>query len=205
MLYLTLFWTFFKVGLFTIGGGYAMIPIISAEVLSHGWLTPDTLLDFIAISESTPGAFAVNIATFVGVETGGIFGALCATTGLVAPSLIIIFVLAKFFTAAKEKTVIKDMFAALRPAVVGLLFAVSATMFLQVVFNNDNILALHKNSQFDYKSLIIFCVMFALSNIPFKSFKKAALPATDAARTIKMHPIVIILSSAVLGILLYSF
>ena len=135
MIYLTLFWTFFKIGLFTIGGGYAMIPLINAEVISHNWLTEAQLIDFIAISESTPGAFAINIATFVGTSTAGFFGAVCTTLGVIAPSLIIIYLIAKFFAKLTEKTVVKDAFYALRPAVVGLIGYAFITLTLQVVFN----------------------------------------------------------------------
>ncbi|MFR5864198.1 MAG: chromate transporter [Acutalibacteraceae bacterium] len=81
MIYLELFRTFLKIGAFTFGGGYAMLPLIQAEVLSHGWMDASALVDFIAVSESTPGPFAINIATYVGTETGGIGGALCATLG----------------------------------------------------------------------------------------------------------------------------
>ena len=76
MIYLTLFWTFFEIGAFTFGGGYAMLPLIQAQVEAHGWLTSRELIDFIAVSESTPGPFAVNVSTYVGAETGGVFGAL---------------------------------------------------------------------------------------------------------------------------------
>ena len=90
MIYLELLLTFLKIGAFTFGGGYAMLPLIQAEVKSHGWLDTAELVDFIAVSESTPGPFAVNISTFVGMRTAGIPGALCATFGVVLPSFLII-------------------------------------------------------------------------------------------------------------------
>ena len=83
MILLQLFWTFFKVGAFTFGGGYAMIPMIESEMLAHQWISMEQMVDFIAISESTPGPFAVNIATFVGMETSGFLGAAVATLGVV--------------------------------------------------------------------------------------------------------------------------
>ena len=92
MIYLKLLWTFFKIGLFTIGGGYAMIPMIKSEVVAVGWLTESELLDFMAISESTPGPFAVNVATFVGFNEAGVLGALCSTLGVILPSFIIILI-----------------------------------------------------------------------------------------------------------------
>ena len=92
MIYLELLWTFFKIGLFTIGGGHAMIPLIMSEVSAHGWIDQQVLIDFIGIAESTPGPFAINIATYTGVERAGVLGAVCATLGVVLPSLIIIII-----------------------------------------------------------------------------------------------------------------
>ena len=90
MIYLELFLTFLKIGAFTFGGGYAMLPLIQAEVVSHGWMEQQAIIDFIAVSESTPGPFAVNMATYIGSEIGGIFGSVCATIGVVLPSFVII-------------------------------------------------------------------------------------------------------------------
>ena len=102
MILLHLFLTFFKIGLFTIGGGYAMIPLIQEEVLQNHWLSSTDLIDFIAVSESTPGPFAVNIATYIGAETAGILGAVCATAGVVLPSFLIILLVAKWFLSMQE-------------------------------------------------------------------------------------------------------
>ena len=94
MIFLELFITFFKIGAFTFGGGYAMLPLIQEEVLSKGWISAESLVNFIAISESTPGPFAVNMATFVGSAQGGFLGAFLATLGVVLPSFIIILIIA---------------------------------------------------------------------------------------------------------------
>ena len=94
---LLLFWTFFKIGLFTIGGGYAMIPMIESEVISRGWLTETELFNFLAISESTPGPFAINMATFVGVNEAGIIGGIFTTLGVITPSIIIIILIFKVY------------------------------------------------------------------------------------------------------------
>ena len=118
MIYLHLFVTFFQIGLFTIGGGYAMIPMIQDEVVKNGWLTMGELVDFIAVGESTPGPFAVNIATYIGSVTGGFFGALCATVGVVLPSFLIILLIAKWFNR-----LVRGALTGLRPAVVGLIAA----------------------------------------------------------------------------------
>ena len=124
MIFWDLFWTFLKIGAFTFGGGYAMLPLIQAEVERHGWMTDAQLVNFVAVSESTPGPFAVNISTYVGMETGGWAGAACATLGVVLPSFLIILVVARCFVRFRSS---------LRPAVVGLIAAsvisVGATVF----------------------------------------------------------------------------
>lgn len=104
MIYLELFWIFFRIGLFTIGGGYAMIPMITQEIVDEkGWLTDTQLLNYIGISESTPGPFAINIATFVGTSQGGVLGGVVATFSVVLPSLIIILIL-RLSTRKSAKT-----------------------------------------------------------------------------------------------------
>ena len=106
MTYIILFFEFLKIGAFTFGGGYAMIPFIQETVLKHEWLTNQELIDFIAVSESTPGAFAVNISTYVGSQVGGFFGAVCATIGVILPAFIIILIIAEIY-AAREKNIYK--------------------------------------------------------------------------------------------------
>ena len=103
MAFLTLFLTFFKIGAFTFGGGYAMLPFIQQEVLNHNWVAEADLINFIAVSESTPGPFAINMATYIGSQVGGdygfwgsIFGSFCATMGVVLPSFIVILIVARF-------------------------------------------------------------------------------------------------------------
>ena len=102
MIFIELLLTFFKIGILTFGGGYAMLPFIQEEVIKHNWLTEEALIDFIAVSESTPGPFAVNIATYIGSETGGFLGAICATAGVVLPSFIIILLVAKCYEGFRE-------------------------------------------------------------------------------------------------------
>lgn len=132
MINLYLFLTFFKIGLFTFGGGYAMIPMIQQDILSHGWLTQQQLIDFIAISESTPGPFAVNIATFVGMSQSGVAGAVCATLGVVLPSFLIILIVAKWFGRIQENIYVKAVFYGLRPAVVALVASAALSIFTAI-------------------------------------------------------------------------
>ncbi|MCR4926239.1 MAG: chromate transporter [Clostridiales bacterium] len=185
MIYLELFWTFFKIGVFTFGGGYAMLPLIQSEVLSKGWLTSQELINFIAVSESTPGAFAINIATYIGSQTGGIFGSFCATAGVVLPSFIIILIVAKFFEKFKKSKTIEGMMNGLRPCAVGLIGAAVISLGKEVFFSKGFTFSLFK----DYFFLCTLAI-FALSLfLAFFKIKKK-----------KIHPILIIVISAVLGI-----
>ena len=186
---LSLFLTFFKIGLFTIGGGYAMIPLIQRDVVANGWLTQQQLVDFIAVSESTPGPFAINIATFVGMKTNGVLGALMTTLGVILPSFIIILVIAKYFMTFRENRYVQAALAGLRPTVIGLIAAAAVTIgistFTTTSIDLQNIGAFFADG-IDYKGLILFVILFALS------------------RWKKLSPILIILSAGGLGLILYG-
>ncbi len=133
MICLQLFLTFLKIGAFTFGGGYAMLPLIQEEVLGHGWMELEDLVNFMAVSESTPGPLAVNLSTYIGAETAGFPGALCATLGVVLPSFVIILIVARCFAAFQENGIVKGCMNGLRPAVVGMigssLLSVAGTAF----------------------------------------------------------------------------
>ncbi|MCR4612277.1 MAG: chromate transporter, partial [Lachnospiraceae bacterium] len=118
MNYLILFVTFLKIGAFTFGGGYAMLPLIQEEVISHGWTDAESLINFIAVSESTPGPFGINISTYIGKEVEGILGSLCTTLGVVLPSFIIILIVAKCYDKFKESSAVKGLMSGLKPAVI---------------------------------------------------------------------------------------
>jgi chromate transporter len=129
MMCLNLFLVFFKIGLFTFGGGYAMLPFIQQEVISRGWLTLEDVTNFVAVSESTPGPFAINIATYIGVEKAGIPGALCATLGVVLPSFIVILIVAKFFFAFQKSKYVSGAMTGIRPVAIGLIGAAALSIF----------------------------------------------------------------------------
>ena len=129
MIYLQLFLTFLKIGAFTFGGGYAMIPLIRESVLSYGWMSEEQILNFIAVAESTPGPIAVNMATFVGASQAGILGALCATLGVVLPSFIIIVLIVALLNNLLQFAGVKAFLGGVRPAVVGLITAAFLTLF----------------------------------------------------------------------------
>ena len=133
MIFLELFLTCFKVGLFTIGGGAAIIPILQQEVVAKGWISMEEVLTYIAISESTPGPIAINMATFVGSSQGGFLGALCATIGMVLPSFIIILVIAKFFSKFSENRYIKTVLTSIRPFVVGMILSAGLYLVISAV------------------------------------------------------------------------
>lgn len=117
-----LFLAFFKIGFFTIGGGYAMLPIIQREVVeTNGWLDEEEFIDAIAISQSSPGAVAVNISVFIGYRLGGFLGAVVSTLGTVLPSIIIILVVAIFLYQYKDIAIVNKVFLGIRPAVVSLI------------------------------------------------------------------------------------
>ncbi|MBR4073612.1 MAG: chromate transporter [Clostridia bacterium] len=180
MIYLDLFLTFFKIGAFTFGGGYAMLPLMRQEVLANGWMSESEIINFIAVSESSPGPFAINMATYIGAETGGILGSICCTLGVVLPSFIIILLVARFFMAFKDNKWVKAVMSGLKPAVVGLIAAAIISVATEVFFPQKITADVFTTVSF-WSSLVIFVLMLFLQ-------KK------------KLHPILIILLSAVLGI-----
>ena len=121
-IYWDCFKTFMKIGAFTLGGGYAMIPIIESEVVEkHGWVSKEEFLDLIAISQSCPGVFAINISVFIGYKLRKIKGALCTALGTALPSFLIILLIAMFFVQFKDNKIVAAMFNGIRPAVVALI------------------------------------------------------------------------------------
>ena len=190
MIYLTLFLTFLKIGAVSFGGGYAMIPLIQDEVLSHGWMGLEEIINFIAICESTPGPIAINMATFVGYSRAGFLGALCATCGVVLPSFVIILLIVAIITNLLKYAGVKAFLNSLRPVVVGLILGTAITILVQVVFGVTNISESVIN--FDYKALIIFAVISGIS-IGYKKITKKV-----------MSPILLIVISAGLGIIFYG-
>lgn len=181
MIYLELFITFLTIGAFTFGGGYAMLPLIQNAVIEHGWLSESEIVNFIAVSESTPGPFAINIATYVGMETGGFLGAVCATLGVVLPSFVIILIVARIYKKFQESKIVEGCMTGLRPTVIGLIAGAVLTIG-QTVFFPDGFGFANLNYY-----IIIISVIICLIGI-FLLFKK------------KVHPIILIVVSAALGV-----
>jgi len=157
-----LFFVFFKIGLFTFGGGYAMLPFIQQEVLSRSWVTEEELIDFVAVSESTPGPFAINIATYIGVEKAGILGGIIATTGVVLPSFIIILLIAKFFFRFKENKYVSGVMSGIRPVAIGLIGAAAIKMIINVFIAGKEIEAVIDFSYISSVLIFVFALIWVL-------------------------------------------
>ena len=125
MVYLQLILSFFKIGLFSFGGGYAMIPLVQKEIESHNWLTAQEFIDIIAVAESTPGPVAVNTATFVGFKVAGFWGSVVSTVSVALPSFIIVLLIANAVKKFSEHPVMKGMLYGIRPVVISLIFTLS--------------------------------------------------------------------------------
>ncbi len=201
MIYLTLFWEYFKIGLFTIGGGYAMLPFVTQIVTKHNWMSEQQLIEFIGIAESTPGPFAINLATFVGNVVGsgtslgvfgGILGSLVATVAVVLPSLIIIIVVTLAFEKFKRNKFVQGALKGIRPVVVGLILSSVLTVAFKVILPDFSFKNLTGSGfdKFNWVSMILIFVFAALSQIRIKGKK--------------IHPIYLILSSAVVGVVVFG-
>jgi len=200
MIFLQLFWTYFKIGLFTIGGGYAMLPLIRQQVIGI-YVSEQLFWNMLAVSEATPGPFAINLATFVGMNVGlnqggimlGFFGALVATTAVILPSLIIVTIVSRLFIKFKNSKLVQGALYGIRPVVVGLVFSALIMVTLTLILPNVKLDDLANSSAvgFDYVSLIFLAVFTALSFIKIKGKR--------------INPLVLIGVSAVIGIILFAF
>ena len=180
MIYINLFFTFLKIGAFTFGGGYAMLPLIRASITENNWMDDDQILNFIAVSESTPGPFAINVSTYVGMEAGGIFGSVLATLGVVLPSFIIILIVAKLYDKFKTNKYVQGAMSGLKPAVIGFIATAVLSTGITVFFPTG------------IKLEVMGTFAFITSVIIFVSMLILALK--------KVHPIIIIGISAAAGI-----
>lgn len=196
MIYLRLFFEFFKTGLFAVGGGMATIPFLYNMADATGWFTRMEVDNMIAVGESTPGPIGVNMATYVGYLTGGnagglpfaLLGALVATLGLITPSIIVILIIASFLKSFRDNRYVDSAFYGLRPASTGLIAAAGLSVVVSNLFFTgalENGLSL---AVFNWKGWALAIVLWLLTN--------------KVKQTKKLHPILFILASAVVGILL---
>ena len=182
MIYLQLFYTFFKIGLFGFGGGYAMLSMIQGEVVTrYEWISSQEFTDIVAISQMTPGPIGINAATYIGfTSTGSVWGSIIATFAVVLPSFILMLTISKFFLKYQKHPVVESIFNGLRPAVVGLL--ASAALVLMNVENFGS-------PTDDTYSFIISIIIFLIAFI--------------GTRKYKANPILMIIACGIAGLLLY--
>ena len=165
---LLLFFEFFKIGLFTFGGGYAMIPQIKEIVVEKKkWISEDDMLEILAIAESTPGPIAINMATFIGAEQGGILGSICATLGVVMPSLIIIILVASILNKFIKNKYVQFFLKGVKPVVVGLILSTGIVLLAKVI-GYQNL----ETFSFNLQSTIIFGILVLLFLLFKYVFKK---------------------------------
>ena len=174
MIYLQLFFTFFIIGLFTFGGGYAMLSLIQNEVVvNHAWITAQEFTDMVAISQMTPGPIGINSATYVGYAvSGNIFGSLVATIAVTLPSFIIILLICKIYSKFKESNIFASLMKTLRPVVIGMIGAAAG-----ILITKDNFI--------DWTSWVIFAGAFI------------------ASQWLKINPILVIILAGVTGYIIY--
>ena len=185
MIYLQLFWEFFKTGLFSVGGGLATLQFLSQMSNRFGWFTQEDLGNMLAVSESTPGPIGVNMATYVGNLTGGILGGILATFALVLPSYLVIVMIAKVMERFKENKYVQGSMTLLRPASVGMVSAAVLGVLQSVLLDLDAVAAMQWNQMVLLPSLLVFLALL----IFYTKFNK-------------LHPIVILSIGAVAGIVL---
>ena len=186
MIFLRLFWEFFKTGLFAVGGGMATVPFLYAMSDKTAWFTHAQLADMIAVGESTPGPIGVNMATYVGFTTAGIPGALIATLGLVTPSVIIILLIARALQQFRQNKYVDGGFYGLRPCSVALI-AAAGVLVVKLALLNTGAYAAGGNiaDLFQWKCIALAAVLIVLTNF--------------VPKLKKLHPIFFILASAVVG------
>ena len=185
MIYLQLFWSFLQIGLFSIGGGYAAMPLIQSQVVElHPWLTMTQFTDIMTIAEMTPGPIAINSATFVGIQVAGLPGALVATVGCVFPSCVIVLILAYVYYRFRGLTIVQGVLSGLRPAVVAMIASAGISIIITAFFSQGQISL--NTRDINFISVFIFAA------------------ALFVLRKWKLNPIWVMAGSGVLGVLLYS-
>ena len=187
MIYWELLWSFIQIGLFSVGGGYASMPLIQAQVVDkYHWLTLTEFADIITISQMTPGPVAINSATFVGMRIGGIGGALVATLGCILPSYAIVLTLSWIYFKYRSVSVVQGILAGLRPTIVALIASAGVTILLMSFFNGAAESLSHLPfSQLDWVAIVLFALCLIL------------------LRKTKISPLLIMAGAGVVGMIAY--
>lgn len=183
MIYIKLFIEFFRVGLFSVGGGLATLPFLQALGIKEGWFTSVDLANILAVSESTPGPIGINMSTYVGYNVGGYLGGMVATIGLITPSVIIIMIISHFIIKFKENKYVNNAFYGLRPASIALIASAGVSIFLNSMFTVDL-----------FRVTNSFQNLFNFPNIILGIFIYIGIKKFD------LHPIVYIAIAAVIGV-----
>ncbi len=183
MIYLYLFFEFFVIGLFTFGGGYAMIPMIRQLVVERGWISEDMFVNFLAVAESTPGPIAINMATFVGSTQAGFLGSVVATLGVVLPSFIIIILIASILKLFLSNPYVQAFLKGIKPVIIGLILSTGLILFVKAL-GFESISRFHYQTETLIMTLVLTFIYFAYK----KMFQQ------------KMNSILFILLSASVGI-----
>jgi chromate transporter len=178
---LLIFAEFFKIGLFSIGGGLATLPFLYQLADKYDWFTYEAIADMIAISESTPGAIGVNMATYTGFQYAGIPGGIIATLGLVSPSIIVILIVARIFNTFKENSVVQSVFAGFRPAATGLIAAAGFGVITLSLYNREAALWYKMVNLREFTLMVVLFILI---------------------RSLRKHPVVYIAAAAAAGMLL---
>ena len=186
MIYLRLYWEFFKTGLFAVGGGLATLPFLSRMATATGWFTKAQLADMVAVSESTPGPLGVNTATYVGFTTAGLSGGVIATLGLITPAIAIILLIAAFLKNFQDNRFVVSVFHCLRPASTGLITASGLSVAAVALLNTG---AAASAGGVNWKAAVLLAVLIVLTR--------------GVKATAKWHPIIWIGISAVVGVLFF--
>lgn len=190
MTILRLWWEFFKIGLFSVGGGMATLPFLYDISDRTGWFTYDMIADMLAVSESTPGPIGINMATYTGYITAGIPGSVAATIGVITPGIIIVLLIVAVLDRFRKNKYVEGAFYGLRPASTGLI-AAAGVLVIQIALLNVEFYKANGNIAdiFNYKAIILAAVLLVLTRW-FKPTKK-------------LHPILFIVASAAVGILIF--
>ena len=188
MILLEIFWSFFQIGLFSIGGGYAALPLIEHQVLEvHKWLTLGEFADLLTISQMTPGPIAINASTFVGTKVAGLPGAVIATIGCVTPSCIIVLTLSYFYFKYKDLSTIQGVLKGLRPAVVSLIASAGLSILLLALFKTEGVTLFNiKLADINFVSLIL------------------VVAGVFVLRKYKTDPIKVMIAAGIAGIFVYG-
>lgn len=188
MIYLRLFWEFFKTGLFAVGGGMATIPFLREIGARTGWFTEAALADMLAVAESTPGPMGINMATYVGYTCAGVPGGIVATLGEVTPSIIVILIIAAFLKAFRSNKYVEEVFYGMRPASTGLIAAAGIGVLQICMLDPDAYRATGSLSELvNLKGLVLLAVVWVLTNL--------------VKQTKGWHPLAFIAFSAAVGII----